>query len=112
VSAALKTLVQLVDDDGDESERGRRRRQRDPIRSAIKSTPGGRDKHVHCIVFIGENGEGFTSPGPDGHVHMVHELVFVAVFCTLAGSHGHELSATRCNERHDHTTGRHVQARR
>lgn len=84
-----------------------RRRHRDPEHSAIISAPAGDDGHTHCVLFKGETGRGFTSPGPDGHVHRVQELSILE-----AGGHTHELSANRCGERHHFETGRHVQARR
>lgn len=107
MSAALKTLEALEVDVADVVVPERRRRVRDPIRSAVKTAPGGKDRHVHCAMVFGDDGEGFTTPGPDGHIHKVHELEIVAV-----AGHGHGLSATRCLERHDPRTGRHVQARR
>lgn len=104
MSAQLKTLeaADVVD-----AEPPVRKRMREPIRSAVKTAPGGADRHVHCTIFIGEDGEGFTSPGPDGHIHKVAELELVKVL-----GHTHTLSAVRCLERHDPTTGRHVVARR
>jgi len=85
----------------------RRGRQRDPIRQAVKTVPGGTDRHVHCVIFEGDDGDGFTTPGVDGHVHQVEGLELVA-----AGGHTHDLSATRCDASHDRVTGKHVQARR
>lgn len=104
MSAQLKTLEAL---DVVVDEPPVRRRVRDSIRSVVKTAPGGVDHHVHCTIFMGEDGGGFTSPGPDGHIHKVLELELVAV-----RGHTHTLSAQRCTERHDHTTGRHVVARR
>lgn len=85
----------------------RRRRTRDPKRQVVKTEAAGLDRHVHCVIFIGDNGEGHTSPAPDGHIHRVHALELLAV-----QGHTHELSATRCLEQHDPLTRKHVQARR
>lgn len=103
MSAQLKTLDELELD----VEQPARRRVREPMRQVVKTAPGGADRHIHCTIFVGEDGDGFTSPGPDGHIHKVLELELVKVL-----GHTHTLSAQRCLERHDHTTGRHVVARR
>lgn len=101
MSAAHVTLERLEDVE-DEAPR-RRGREREPIRSAVMTAPGGRDRHVHCLVFFGETGTGFSSPGPDGHIHKVKGLDVMP-----NAGHTHDLSARRCNERHDHDTGRHI----
>jgi hypothetical protein len=102
VSAALKTLEAVAGET-----RTRRGRQRDGIRSAVLSTPGGADKHVHCVFFLEDDGNGFTLPGPDGHIHKVTALEILPVL-----GHGHGISAQRCTKEHNRKTGRHVQVRR
>lgn len=105
MSAKLQTLEQL--DETPVILEPPRRRAREPIRQVVKTTPGGADKHTHCAIYFGDDGDGFTSPGPDGHVHKVIALELERIL-----GHTHDLSASRCLERHDHATGRHVQARR
>lgn len=85
----------------------RRKRAREPMRQVVKTAPAGTDRHIHCVIFVGDDGEGFTSAAPDGHIHNVHALELLAV-----RGHTHELSAMRCPEQHDRLTGKHVQARR
>lgn len=58
--------------------------------------------HVHCAVFD-EDGDGYTSPGPDGHRHRISQLEL-----TAAGGHTHELSTSRCTHEHD-SRGHHVE---
>lgn len=89
-----------------EGELAPKRRERDPTHSAMKTSPGGADRHTHCLVFFGETGRGFSSPGPDGHVHRVRDLEVLE-----AAGHTHDLSASRCLERHHPETGRHVHTR-
>ena len=98
----MSARAKLIDDEP------RERRAREPIRSAMKTAPGGRDAHVHCVIFFGETGRGYTSEGPDGHTHRVRDLDLAPA----ADGHTHELSATRCNARHHWDTGRHVRPRR
>lgn len=105
MSAQHKTIERLEDEAA--LEPVRERRQRDRIRQAVRTTPAAADHHVHCVIFDGETGDGFTSPGPDGHIHKVTDLELVAVL-----GHSHRLSATRCTEDHNRVTGRHVVARR
>lgn len=77
------------------------RRHHDPKMVVVRIAPAGADKHVHCAQ-IDDDGDGITSPGPDGHVHEV-------VGCDLkaAQGHTHELAAGRCDRPHDHRV-RHV----
>lgn len=107
MSAAHHTLAELVE--GDDVVVEPRRRTRDRIRSYIRTTPGGPiiSRHVHCAMVLSEDGNGQTSPGPDGHVHRVIALEIQIVF-----GHTHDISATRCPEDHDRKTGRHVEKRR
>lgn len=102
MSAAHQTLARVAEEAPEVV-----RRVRGPHRTAVVTAPGGADGHVHCAIFWGDDGEGFTSPGPDGHIHKVRELEVRPVL-----GHGHDMSATRCNERHNPQTGRHVHARR
>lgn len=83
-----------------------RHRVHDAARVAVRTAPGPGDRHVHCAVFDGESGDGATSPGPDGHVHEV-----VGLEVQEAAGHCHEMSARRCDERHNER-GAHVRARR
>jgi hypothetical protein len=82
-----------------------RRRVRESIRSAVKTAPGGADRHVHCAIFLGDDGRGCTSPAPDGHFHVIRDLEIVP-----AEGHTHDLSSVRCLERHTRTA-RHVEGR-
>lgn len=78
------------------AERPRREtRTRDHIRTAVLTTPGGRDRHRHCAVFIGETGNGWTDTAADGHRHRVSFLDVLP-----SAGHGHELSAERCQRDH------------
>lgn len=102
MSAAHATLELLEDD----APSVRTPRERDGIRQAIITTPGP-GGHTHCALFVGDTGDGFTSPAADGHYHQVRELAILP-----ANGHVHDTSARRCTERHDRHTGRHVQTRR
>jgi len=70
------------------------RRRFDDRFVAIVTVPGA-DGHTHCAL-VDDNGNGQTSEAPDGHFHLVEELV---VRFTMR--HTHELSATRCEGRHN-----------
>lgn len=72
-----------------------RRRVRDVARVANVSTPGGRDGHTHCLVFNAD-GDGQSSPGPDGHVHDIVELEVL-----MTKGHTHAISGQRCVSDHN-----------
>lgn len=76
-------------------------RLRDFKHSAVHTTPAGPDRHTHCAIFD-PDGNGHTSPGPDGHVHRVIELEVQA-----ERGHAHDLSARRCDAKHN-DRGNHV----
>jgi len=106
MSAAHHTLAELEGLELEETP-APRRRVRDRIRSYIMTTPGGVDRHTHCAAVLSDDGNGVTSPGPDGHVHKVVGLEIRAVL-----GHGHDIAATRCSQEHDRKTGHHVEKRR
>jgi hypothetical protein len=62
-------------------------RQRDFDRELVALYTEGGD-HEHVAVFRSSDGRGWTTPGPDGHVHRVRDL-------EVDGCHGHELSTRR-----------------
>ena len=73
----------------------RRRRKRDLARSSVVSSPGGSDRHTHCVIFRAQSGDGYTSPAVDGHTHVVRGLEVLA-----ASGHTHDLSSVRCGHAH------------
>jgi hypothetical protein len=64
--------------------------------SHVMTAPGGADKHRHCTT-IDTEGNGSTSPAPDGHAHEVQGLEVVAAG---ADGHTHGMSAQRCAAEH------------
>lgn len=99
---SLRALAELED----AAPEAPRQRMRDGIRTATITVPA-KDGHLHCALYNAETGDGFTTPGPDGHVHQVRALDVMP-----AAGHAHDLSARRCPERHDRHDGHHVQARK
>lgn len=102
MSAAHHVLEAPVD--VEPAPRRQRTRTREPVRTAIVTTPA-KDGHTHCALVDGDTGDGFTSPAADGHVHQVRELEILT-----AANHNHGISARRCTERHIGKTGHHVAA--
>lgn len=60
--------------------------------SYVVTTPAA--GHTHCAA-VDDDGNGYTAPGPDGHVHEVAGLELLA-----SGGHTHELGAERCRRQH------------
>lgn len=61
------------------------------------TAPGGAKKHRHCAT-IDDEGDGCTTPGPDGHVH---EIVGLVVQPAGLDQHTHDMSAQRCSSPHE-----------
>jgi hypothetical protein len=54
------------------------------------------ERHRHCTT-VDDEGNGKTTPGPDGHVHQVVEL---EVMAGGQDGHTHGMSAQRCSAPH------------
>jgi hypothetical protein len=80
-----------------------RNRTRDQHMIAVRTAPGGADRHQHC-ARMDEKGNGVTSPGPGGHTHRVR----LCDILPAPDGHRHDLSAVRCRRYHDER-GRHVE---
>ena len=76
---------------------------RDVAYVALKTEEAG--GHSHCAYFLADDGNGRTSEADDGHFHHVLGLEVLP-----ARGHTHELSGTRCLERHNER-GNHVRPR-
>jgi hypothetical protein len=79
-----------------ERQRYHQRLPRERAYTTLLTTWAGAPRHQHCGVFLGETGDGYTDPGPDGHVHEIRGLDVLA-----AGGHLHELSTQRCPRVHN-----------
>lgn len=77
-----------------DARKARASRIKESENSLVVTTRGGKDTHTHCAI-IRPDGSGYTTPGPDGHIHTIVGLDLLAAF---GGSddHRHELTAMRC----------------
>lgn len=73
---------------------------REAARSLVMTTPGPTDRHRHCSL-VDTDGNGYTTPGADGHRHQIIGLEVMRA----PDGHAHELSAQRCNHE-EHQTNR------